>query len=217
MGHPVVGSFSQDAVNVMRTGPSASADNATWVEIQIPNGGTGWVNSYYLTEYVTHDAFCADTRIAALIEQLKGSMNQSNNDMFSSLVSPIHGTNVNLWAYQPAVNFNNTAAKTVFTSTEVFNWGAGPSAQSDTGTFAQVIQPKMQEVFNAPNMETYCDNLTKVYPLSHPWPYTNIHYYNLYKPGTPGTELDYRTWLIGFEYINGQPYLYGMVTVVWEP
>jgi hypothetical protein len=56
-----------------------------------------------------------------------------------------------------------------------------------------------------------------VYPLANPWPYAGIRYYNLYKPGTPGIELDYRTWLIGFEYIDGQPYLHSMVTVVWEP
>lgn len=217
ISQPAVGSFPSDAVNVMRTGPTASADNASWVEVQNPNGGTGWVNSYYLTEYVTHDAFCADMRIPALMEQLKGSMNQSNGDMFSTLVSPIHGTDVRLWAYQPEVNFNAAKAKTVFTSTEVYNWGSGPRGEPDTGTFAQIIQPRMQEVFNAPNSETYCDNLTKVFPLSNPWPYTNVRYYNLYKPATPGIDFDFRTWLIGFEYINGQPYLYSMVTIPWEP
>ena len=144
-------------------------------------------------------------------------MNQSNGDMFAGLVSPTHGVDVRLWAYQPAVNFNTTTARTVFTSTEVYNWGAGPRGEPDFGTFSQVIQPKLQEVLNAPNIETYCNNLTKVYPLATPWPYPNIHYYNLYKPGTPGTDLDFRTWLIGFEYINNQPYLYSMVTIVWEP
>ena len=144
-------------------------------------------------------------------------MNQSNGDMFANVVSPVHGVNVNLWAYQPPVSFNTTTARSVFTSPEVYNWGAGPRGEPDFGTFAQIIQPKMQEVLNAPNMETYCDTLTNVYPLAVPWPYTNIRYYNLYKPGTPGIELDFRTWLIGFEYINGQPSLYAMVTIPWEP
>jgi hypothetical protein len=75
----------------------------------------------------------------------------------------------------------------------------------------------MQEVFNAANMETYCDNLTKVFPLSNPWPYTNIRYYNLYKPSTTPADLDFRTWLIGFEYIDGQPYLHSLITIPWEP
>jgi hypothetical protein len=214
---PVVGSFPSDAVSVMRTGPTASADNATWVEVQNPSGGTGWVNSFYLTEYVSHDAFCADTRIPILLEQLKGSMNQSNGDMFAGIVSPVHGINVHLWAYEPAKNYSTTTARDVFTSPEVFQWGSGPAGGTEygTGTFSQIIQPKVQEVVNASNMETYCDNLTKVFALPHPWPYPNIRYYNLYKPALQ--TFDFRTWLIGFEYINGQPYLHSMVSIVWEP
>jgi hypothetical protein len=129
---PVVGSFPPNAVSVMRTGPAASADNATWWEVQNPNGGKGWVNSYHLTEYISHDAFCADARIPILIEQLKGSMNQSNGDMFAGLVSPVHGTDVRLWAYDAAANYSTTTARNVFTSTEVFNWGSGQSAEQTT-------------------------------------------------------------------------------------
>ncbi|RPJ19384.1 MAG: hypothetical protein EHM33_30355 [Chloroflexi bacterium] len=217
---PIVGSFPADAVNVMRTGPTANADNATWVEVQNPGGGTGWVNSFYLTEYVSREAFCADTRIPALIEQLKGSMNQSNGDMFASLVSPVHGVDVHLWAYHAPINFSVAAARTAFTSTEVYSWGSGPAGGTEygNGTFSEIIQPRMLDTLNASNMETYCDNLTKVFPLAHPWPFPNsIHFYNLYRPSSSPAELDFRTWLIGFEYINNQPYLYGMVTIVWEP
>lgn len=214
---PIIGSLQADAVNVMRTGPTASVENATWWEIQNPGGGTGWVLAYHLSEYVSHDAFCADTRLPILIEQLKGSMNQSNGDMFAGLVSPAHGADVNLWAYGPAIHYDTNTARTVFTSAESHNWGGGPRGEPDIGTFVQIIQPKMLEVVNAPNMETYCDNLTKVYPLATPWPHTNIRYYNLYKPATPGNDFDFRTWLIGFEYINNQPYLYAMVSIVWEP
>jgi hypothetical protein len=218
INHPLVGSFPADSISVLRTGPTASADNATWWEVQNPNGGTGWVNSYYLADYVSHDAFCADTRIPILIEQLKASMNQSNGDMFAGIVSPVHGVDVRLWAYDAAANYSVPTARNVFTSTDIFRWGSGPAGGTEygTGTFSQIIQPKVLEVVNAPNMETYCDNLTKVFPLSHPWPYTNIRYYNLYKPGSAQV-LDFRTWLIGIEYINGQPYLYAMVTIVWEP
>jgi photosystem II stability/assembly factor-like uncharacterized protein len=216
---PLVGSFPSDSISVMRTGLTASADNVTWWEVQNPNGGRGWVNSYYLTEYVSHDIFCADTRIPALIQQLKGSMNQSNGDMFAGLVSPVHGTDVRLWAYGTEVkNYTTTTARTIFTSTEVFQWGSGPVGGTEygKGTFAQIIQPKVLEVVNAPNMETYCDNLTKAFPLPNAWPYPNIRYSNLYKPAS-AQFFDYRTWLIGFEYINGQPYLYSMVSIVWEP
>jgi photosystem II stability/assembly factor-like uncharacterized protein len=183
-----------------------------WYGVLIAKGGFGATS-----DMISHEAFCADTRIPALIEQLKGSINQSNGDMLAGLVSPAHGVDVRLWAYQPAINFSTTTAKSVFTSSQAYNWGAGPRGEPDFGTFKDLIQPKLLDVFNAPNMETYCDNLTKVFPLSNPWPYPNIRYYNLYKPATPGIDFDFRTWLIGFEYVNNQPYLHSMVTIVWEP
>jgi hypothetical protein len=200
----------------MRTGQTSNADGANWVEVQTSSGGLGWVNSSYLTEYITHDAFCADSRVTALIDQLKDSVNQSNGNTFASIVSPTHGVNVNLWAYASPNNFNTSTTSTIFTSGASYNWGGGPSGTADIGTFSQVIQPKLQDVFNAPDMATYCDDLTNVFPLANPWPYTNIRYYNLYKPAT-SQQFDFRTWLIGVEYVNGQPYLHSMVSIVWEP
>jgi len=215
--YPIVGSFSPNATDIMRTGPTQQVDGSLWVQVQRPDAGTGWVNSYYLTEYVTHDAFCADMRIAPLIDQLKQAVFLSQGNQFASLVSPSHGVDIRLWAYANPVNYTTGTAKTIFSSSTSYNWGGGPSGIPDIGTFADIIQPKMIDVFYAPDKELYCDNLTKVYPLAHPWPYPNIRFYNLYKPGTPEAVLDYRTWLIGIEYINGQPYLYGLVTVGWEP
>ncbi len=214
---PVVGSFPRDAINVMRTGPTATADGAEWVEVQNPSGGTGWVNSFYLTEYVSHDVFCADDRIAALIEQLKGSMNQSNGDMLSAITSPVHGVNIHLWKNAAPINFTQATARNVFTSAEAYNWGGGPSGQPDIGTFVQIIQPKMLDTLNAPNRETYCDDLTGVLSFFDPWPYHTVRFYNLRKPSTLPELLDFRTWLIGIEYINNQPYLYAMISFVSEP
>jgi Bacterial SH3 domain. len=218
LSYPVIGSFPADTVNIMRTANTTGADSTFWVEVQIPNGGLGWVDFRYLTEYVTHDAFCADGRIPVMIEQLKGSMNQSNGDMFAGLVSIKSGVDVRMWALQPPVNFNRTTASGVFTSTQSYDWGTadgqgGPSVQ---GTFAELIQPDLQAVFNAPNLATHCDDLTDVFNPSHAWPYgPNLHYYNLYMPGT--TTFNFRTWLIGFEYLNGQPFLHSINGISWGP
>jgi hypothetical protein len=214
----VIGSFPADTVNIMRTQSTTSADSIFWVEVQKPGGGTGWVDFRYLTEYVTHNAFCADQSIPILIEQLKGSMNQSNGDMFAGLVSIKSGVSVQLWPNQPAVNFNRTTAPGVFTSTQSYDWGTGDGqgGPSVVGTFVERVQPKLLEVFNAANMATYCDDLTNVFNPSHAWPYgPNLHYYNLYKPGT--TTFDFRTWLIGIEYLNGRPYLHSLISVTWGP
>jgi hypothetical protein len=216
VSNPILGYFASDAKDVMRTGPSASADGGVWVEVRRYDGLTGWVNSYYLTEYITHEAFCADTRIPPLIEQAKQSMVQANGNLLGPIVSPVHGVNMHLWAYGPGINFTQAAAADIYASTTVHNWGGGPSGIPDTGTFNDVVKPKYLEVFNAAGRETYCDDLTKVFPLSRPWPYPNIRFYNLYKPASDQF-FDFRTLLVGIEYINGQPYVYGMVTIIWEP
>ncbi|MCK6540724.1 MAG: hypothetical protein L6Q26_11775, partial [Anaerolineales bacterium] len=216
VSNPIIGYFASDATDVMRTGPSASVDGAVWVEVRRNDGLIGWVNSFYLTEYVTHEAFCADTRILSLIEQAKQSMNQSNGSLLSQIVSPVHGVNMHLWAYGSGVNFTQATAANIYTDPTVYNWDGGPSGIPDTGTFNNVVKPKYLEVFNAPNRETYCDSLDKVFPLSRPWPYPNVRFYNLYKPASDQF-FDFRTLLIGVEYVNGQPYIYGMVTIIWEP
>ncbi len=216
VSYPIVGYYPPDETDVMQTGASTSADGATWVEIRRNDGLIGWVNSYYLTEYITHDAFCADSRILPLIEQIKQSMTQSNGGLLVPLVSPVHGVNMHLWAYGPGINFTQSTAANMYIDTTQHNWGGGPSGTPDTGTFNDAVKPKYLEVFNAPNMETYCDDLTKVFPLSKPWPYDNIRFYNLYKPASDQF-FDFRTLLIGIEYINGEPYLYSMVTIIWEP
>ncbi|MGC8856003.1 MAG: SH3 domain-containing protein, partial [Anaerolineae bacterium] len=214
---PIVGSFPANATNVMRTAATAQVNGNTWAEVLRPDGGSGWVEARYLTEYLTQEAFCADPRPQQIIAQLAQAMNTSNGDLFAPLVSPAYGVDVRLWAYASPVNFDQATARSVFTSTQVYNWGSGSRGEPEMGAFKDIIQPKMLEVLNAPALQTYCDSLTNVFPLARPWPYENVHFYHLYKPGTPGVDLDFRSWLIGFEYIDHQPYLFAMVTIVWEP
>ena len=208
--NPSVGSFTHDATNVMSTGQTATADNATWWEVQNPSGGTGWVNSTYLTEYVTHDAFCTDARITALIEQLKGSINQSNGDMFASLIGAKNGVAINFWRDVSPINYTNVTARSIFSDTTVYNWGTGPAAGSTgtSGTFAQVVQPDMVDVFNS-NYQLGCDNPSYAAMFSNAWSYTNIHFYSITKP--PTSTFDWKVWLVGFEYVDGVPYLYSTV------
>jgi hypothetical protein len=212
----VVGWFPPDATNIMKTGVTAMADGVEWSEVQKLDGGLGWVNSSYLTEYVTPDAFCADGRIPVLIEQLKGSINQSNGDMFASLLGK-HGAAINFWRDVPAVNYTSSSARNIFSDTTIFDWGTGPEAgpTGTHGTFAQVVQPDLLDVFNS-SYQLGCENPSYAQMYVNPWPYTNIHYYSILKPPTSDV-FDWKVWLIGFEYVDGVPYLYGTVHYVWEP
>jgi hypothetical protein len=218
-GSTVIGSFPPDATNVIRTGPSQQLDGTTWVEVQAPEGGTGWVDAAYLTEYVTSASFCSDSRIASLIEQLRQAMNQSNGSLLSPIVSPLHGMDVRMWSYQNPIHFSQLQSSGIFQDMTSYDWGAGPSGTADIGTFTSLIQPKLLDVLNASNMQSACDTPGWTGPVVNPWPwnYRNIHFYAINRPGTPGIELDYRTWLVGFEYNNGQPFIFAMSHFVWEP
>jgi photosystem II stability/assembly factor-like uncharacterized protein len=188
-----------------------------------PDGTAYWhsvliaPNGFLLVMPVSHTEFCADGRIPTLIQQLQGSVNQSNGEMLAALISPVNGLDIRLWAMSTEVNFSRNAARSLFTSTQSYSWGSGPSGMPDAGTFRDIIQPKLLEVFNAPNMQTYCDELTNVFPLAMPWPYPDMRFYNFYKPASEQILFDFRTWLVGFEYVNGNPHLSAMASIVWEP
>jgi hypothetical protein len=50
------------------------------------------------------------------------------------------------------------------------------------------------------------------------WPYTGINYYSVYFPGTDAnSKMDWRTWLVGVDYVGGKPYLYALMQFEWEP
>jgi uncharacterized protein YgiM (DUF1202 family) len=218
VSNPVIGSFARDAVNVMRTGPSQQADGAEWVEVLLPDGiNKGWVNFKYLTEQVSRETFCADTRVASLIGQLKQAMTTPNGALLGSLVSPKHGLNMNYWPSSETVNYTSAGVQSVFTDPQVINWGSGGgSGITDTGTFAQIVQPQMVDVFNSA-YELNCDALSYGQSYTNVVGYTNtnIRYYSVVKP--PTNVMDWKVWLIRIEYVNGSPYLFGAVHYVHEP
>ena len=218
VSYPVTGTFAYNEKNVMRTGPASTISGTLWYQVRHPLGGTGWVNANYLTEYTQPVTFCSDTHIQPLLNQLKQAMTASDGNLFASLVSPNHGVDVRYWHSGYTVNYTSTQAAGVFTSTTQQNWGAGPSGENTIGSFANVVQPKLLDVLNIA-YELYCNDPHVATMFSEPWPavYTNFNYYSVFKPGTPGIDLDYRQWMIGFEYVRGLPYFASMIHIVWEP
>jgi hypothetical protein len=218
VNNPIIGSFAPDATNVMRTGPSQQADGAEWVEVLMPDGvNRGWVNFNYLTEQVSREVFCADTRIPLLIALLKNAVTTSAGASLSSLVSPRHGLIMNYWPSSNSVNYTSATAQTVFTDPQVIDWGSGGgSGIENIGTFAQIVQPQMVDVLNS-NYQLNCDALSygQTYTNVVGYTNTNIHYYSVVKP--PTQEFDWKVWLIRIEYVNRTPYLFGAVHYVWEP
>jgi len=217
----IVGTLPPTGTGVIRTGPAAWVGGDRWVQIQHPNGGSGWVNFYYLTEYVAPTDFCADAQVNALLNQLHLSIVNNNGNQFASLVSPSHGVDVRLWRHGTVANYTPAEAAWAFQSTFVVEWGPEPGSGLPTsGTFGQQILPRLQEVFGG-NFSLHCnDPLNLAMYTLVPWPpeYANVNYYTVYKPGSNVYYgLDWRAWIVGIEYVEGVPRLFALIHFQWEP
>jgi len=219
-GSSVIGTFAATANNVMRTGPSTNLNNALWLQVNSLGGGTGWVDSAYLTEYVAPAAFCADARVTNLLANFGNAVKSSNGGALQPLVSPDHGMAVRLWRNGNAVIFDQAHSQWIFTSTFAHDWGAAPGSGLDTvGSIHAEVVPKWLDVLNG--SYTPSCNIPQTggasYDTSWPAIYANINFYSLYKPGPAGNENSWRTLLVGVEYVQNQPYIFSVMQLQWEP
>lgn len=216
----VLGTFKPTFNGITLTGATSQAGDDLWVEAQNPQGVIGWVNSRFLTEYLTPAAFCADGEVANLISKLPDIVDRSDGESLSGIISPMHGLDLRFWRYGTVANYDQSEARVVFESAYQVNWGPAPGSGQDTkGTFSEIPLPKLREVLNG-DFESHCNESLDLATFSQqPWPqvYTNINFYTLYKPGSPGVELDWRAWLAGIEYVQGKPYLFALIHFQWEP
>ncbi len=209
-----------DATGVVLTGKQSPVGDQRWAEIQRPAGGTGWVNAQYLTEYIPPATFCSDDRPAALLVELGNALRQRDGIQLARLVSPIHGLDITYLRTGNTANYTSDEARWVFESDYQTNWGVHPaSGKPIQDTFQNTVLPDLLDVLDS-SYTTTCNNPTlDAGNYTYQWParYRNFNVSSLHKPGPPSNELSWRTWLAGIEYVNGQPYLFALVHLFWEP
>lgn len=221
VSNAIVGTLEPTTDGLTRTGKTTLVGDDLWVEIQNPGGGSGWVNSKFLTEEVAASAFCSDARITTLIQNLASAVTAGNDDILASLIHARHGLDARLWRYGTVANYTPEEASWVFESEYEVNWGPAPgSGENTVGTFGQALLPRLQEVFNA-GYTMHCNDTLDLATFSlQPWPveYENINFYTIYAPGTEQYGgLDWRAWTVGVEYVEGKPYLFALIHYQWEP
>ncbi len=218
--NPVVDALPAQATGVQLTGKESLVDQERWVEVQRLSGGTGWVNAAYLTEYKPPAQFCADNRALALIENLKTSFETTNPSLLSSLVSPLHGVFIEYLRDGTMVHYTPEQAKWIFTGTEVVIWGNHPASGREVkASFRDEVLPKLVDVLES-GYSAECNSLQGIhasYAFTWPYEFANLNFYAVTRSGTPGNELDWRTWLAGIEYVDGKPYLFTLIHLTWEP
>jgi hypothetical protein len=163
--------------------------------------------------------FCADARVTAVINSLKSALLTSDGALLTSLVSPAHGMDARLFRAGRVVNYDREHAQFLFQSTFAVDWGNAPgSGLPSQGSFHELMLPALLEVFKEDYTLT-CDQIHvggTTYQIS--WPYAGIDYYSAYFPGTQANgNLDWRTWVLGIQYVNGEPFLYAIMQFQWEP
>ena len=192
----------------------AAAEAAVFTQIM---SAFRW-GAVYATDYVSPSAFCADSQPMTLLLNLEMAVKNSDGNLFASLVSPHYGFDINLWQYGNTVNYNTARAAGAFTDPAVIDWGVHPaSLLPSIGTFAQMIQPALVDVF-APTREFKCND-PNLLSYTNTWPpaVNNINFYQIYRPATSENTFDMNYWLVGMEYIGGKPYLVKAVHFVWTP
>lgn len=207
----VVDTLARDLRGVRLTGKTTSLGSSTWVEVVRPMGGTGWISSWNVTEYVSEDQFCSDPEVARLIEQFVQAVETSDGSKLASIVSPKRGLVIRHDWWNPEVKFDYFSIHTIFDAIEVYDWGIERNSDlAIEGTFSQVIPQQLMEVFGAVP-EIVCNSLkTSTTGREVEWPqqYANLRFYSFHKPATePGNQLNWKTWALAIEYVDGVPYL----------
>ncbi len=164
-------------------------------------------------------SFCDDPRGRDLITSFTKAIASKDGPLLSSLVSPSNGMDVRYYRDGNVVNYDVEHAKFVFETTFQADWGLSfGSGESTLGSFQEIILPTLQQVFTA-NAVIVCNQL-KVGGTTYQaiWPYPDMNYFSVHFPGTDQYGgLDWQTWAVGMDNVDGKPYLAALVHYVWEP
>ncbi len=206
-----VDTLAPDQGGIRLTGKTTLLGSSQWLEIITPEGGTGWVNGWNLTEQVDHTAFCEDLRVLDLVARLTQAVTAADSERLAQLASPRRGLVVRHDAWNPEVRFEPEALASVFEDPTSLEWGIVRDSQLPiVGTFRKIILPRLEMVFNAAP-EVSCNHLGVGVSAQEPkWPteYDNLNYYSFYRRAPePGNRLSWYTWGVGIEYVGGEPFV----------
>lgn len=161
---------------------------------------------------------CNDPQVTALINSFKTAVLNADGALLSTLVSPTRGMDVAFFRDGTVITYDPEHAKFVFETTFEVDWGAEPGSGAEkTGSFHDVVVPELVKAFNQP-YTLYCNELKHggaSYEVK--WPYQG-EFYSVYFSGTEANgNMDWHTWAIGIEHVNGKPYIYALMQFFWEP
>jgi hypothetical protein len=208
------GELGFDQRGLSLTGNVTSLGSSTWVEINRPEGGTGWVSALNLTQDIPAEAFCADGRVPVLLDAFRASIAARDGPALQDLVSPRRGLTVRYDWWNPEVSFKVETLPQVLTDASVIDWGTQLGGGPIRGSFRDEILPRLDRIATG-DVTLGCDKAIVGPTLREArWPseYNNLNYYALYRQADPGgSEYAWTSWLVGVEYVDNQPYVSHLV------
>jgi hypothetical protein len=206
-----VGVFEWNAKNIHQTGNRTLLGSSLWVEIEFGVDGLGWVNSMNLTEAIAADDFCADPRVIDLLNSLRIEVEEGDDGGVAGLLNDNRGLTVRLNWYSPEIHYTVEQVSDLFSSLDEVEWGTmADSGLTVIGSFQDVMTPKLEDVFlRAP--EATCNALkygSTAGQILWPDELTNMKFYGVFRSSeVDGNEFDWRSWAVGIEFVDGNPYI----------
>lgn len=209
----IIATLQADTRQIEATGKTENADNFHWLEINLPDGqggpGTGWVSAAFVVEEVPTAAFCADARVGQLLDELVTAIRSQNGTLLSQITSPEHGLRLVLDPAGSDVVALNDAGEIagLFRSSFEYIW-----AKDQIGSFQTVILPELNTVFGVSSTR-FCNSLLPDQGIAAgeqadwPFDYASLNFVAMYVPGAPDLGKEWRTWAVGVDYINDQPFI----------
>lgn len=207
----IVEAFSQDQRDLLLTGKTSNMGSSVWVEVFRPSGSTGWVNGWNLTETVAADEFCQDENVTRLLQSFQQSILAKDGEALGPLIGEQRGLVIRHDWWNPDVILESRFVPALFTSPNEIVWGLRAGSETEIkGSFRDVMLPQLEDVFTI-NPEVSCNDLiagSSGQLIRWPSELRNLNFYSFHRPASEsGSDYDWRTWAVGIEYIDGQPYI----------
>ena len=222
----IVATLNADARQIASTGKTETSDEINWIEIQLPDAQTGWVSGAFMVEEVPGETFCADARVGALLDQFVMAVRAQDGGALATLISPTHGLLINRAPGSGAVVAVRDAGEIagLFRSEFEYEWGADvASGQAVTGSFKAKLLPELLDVLGASSTR-FCNSLqvgqglgATSAQIAWPYDYAALNFVALHRPAPEAQPMDWRTWVVGVDYVNNAPFVSLLLEYYWTP
>ena len=219
----VIGYLEANQTNIPISGNYKPVNEKLWVEIQLPQGGFGWVDAQYITSAYPAEQFCSHPQVQGLTAAILDIFTQKDGERLAEIVSPIHGLRVRFhWSNAEVFLGGRQEIPNLFTDPNVYIFGVDKLSQAPLqGTFSEIVYPLLLDVHEG-GIET-CNTLEQGLAadwvsgfIQWPFEYANLNYLARFRPAPAEDELNWRLWAFGIEWVNQHPYLTVMVHYQWD-